>query len=279
MGVGEDACGDPAEERRAERRPLLRRSAFQRQVEDGGDDPEPEVAPRPAAGTRADAGSTPSRRRSSRESRSPNATPSSTARTSAPRLWRSERPAKAARALGSTCGVRSPARYGRNVSPSTPGGHGSASATTFSGGSPCATTPRSQPSDPAAESITPIACQPPDTAWQNAWTRPSGSAAKPGSAAKTTPEVPSTTESGPGPTTPTPSAPAAWSPAPAATGTPSAVWPETAGDSSAVGSHSRGISSASMTSSLQARAATSKSSVPDASATSVACSPVSRRRM
>ena len=84
------------------------------------------------------------------------------------------------------------------MSPSTPGGHGSASATTFSGGSPGATTPRSQPSEPAAESITPIACQPPGTAWQKACTRPSGSAAKPGSAAKTTPEVPSTTESGPG---------------------------------------------------------------------------------
>ena len=68
--------------------------------------------------------------------------------------------------------------------------------------------------------MTPIACQVPGTAWQKTCRRACGSETKLGSAVKTTPEVPSTTESGPGSTTPTPSAPAAWSPAPAATGTP-----------------------------------------------------------
>ncbi len=81
-------------------------------------------------------------------------------------------------------------------------------------------TSRSQAREPAAESITPIACQPPGTAWQNACTRASGSAWKPGSAASTTPEVPSTTETGPGRSIPTPSAAADWSPEPAATGIP-----------------------------------------------------------
>src|SRR4029453_6907519 len=124
---------------------------------------------------------------------------------------------------------------GRNVSPSAPGAHGSASATSLSDGSPGATTWRSHASEPAAESLTPIACQPSGTAWENACTRPSGSAAKSGSDAKTTPEVPSTTESGPGRSTPTPSAPAAWSPAPAATGRPSEVCPAEPGDSRALG--------------------------------------------
>ena len=40
----------------------------------------------------------------------PKATPSSTARTSAPRLWRWLTPENAPRASGSACGVRSPAR-------------------------------------------------------------------------------------------------------------------------------------------------------------------------
>ena len=121
-------------------------------------------------------------------------------------------------------------------------------------------------------------CQPPGTAWQKACTRACGSAMKPSEAAKTTPDVPSTTDAGPGRSTPTPSAPAAWSPAPAATGMPSAVTPLTSGDSSARGSHAGSTSSASTTASLQRRPATSNSSVPEASATSVACSPHSRSR-
>ena len=54
-------------------------------------------------------------------------------------------------------------------------------------------------SEPAADSITPIACHAPGTAWQNACTRPCGSAANRSSAANTTPDVPSTTDTGPGP--------------------------------------------------------------------------------
>ena len=128
-------------------------------------------------------------------------------------------------------------------------------------------------------SITPIACHVSGTAWQNACTRASGSAANSGSAVNTTPEVPSTTDSGsPACVTPTPSAPAAWSPAPAATGMPSLVSPDTSADSSARGSHSAGTPSASHTSSLQVRRATSNSSVPDASATSIARSPHSFSR-
>ena len=63
---------------------------------------------------------------------------------------------------------------------------------------PGASRSRSHCSDPAAESITPIACHWPGTAWQNAWTRARGSDANAGSAAKTTPEVPITIDSGPG---------------------------------------------------------------------------------
>src|SRR3954452_22325454 len=93
-----------------------------------------------------------------------------------------------------------------------------------------------------------------------------------------TPDVPSTTDTGPGRSTPTPSAPAPWSPAPAATGTPSGVVPVTTGDSSARGSQLASTSSADSTWSLQLRAPTSNQSVPDASVTSVARSPDSPSR-
>ena len=139
---------------------------------------------------------------------------------SAGRPCSSPRPVNAARACGSACGVRSPERYGRNSTPSAPGSTSSASARSSSYATSGANVSRNQRSEPAAESITPIACQVPGTAWQKTWRRASGSGAYAGSAAKTTPEVPRTTESGPGPATPTPSAPAAWSPAPAATGVP-----------------------------------------------------------
>src|SRR5204863_451621 len=94
----------------------------------------------------------------------------------------------------------------------------------------------------------------------------SGSGRYTSSGAKTTPDVPSTTESTPGRTAPTPTAPACWSPAP-----PVAV------DSFTGGSHSPGIPSASQTSSLHRRPATSKSSVPDSSAARATTSPVGDR--
>ena len=103
-------------------------------------------------------GSTPSSRSSSSESRSPNATPSSTARTSAPRSCRSVRPTNAPRASGSACGVRSPARYGWKSRPSAAG----RPALRLARRAPRTArrpTSRSQRSEPAAESITPIACQ------------------------------------------------------------------------------------------------------------------------
>ena len=101
------------------------------------------------------------------------------------------------RASGSACGVRSPVRYGRNVSPSVPAGHASAAAVKSSYPTPGAIVLRSHCSDPAADSITPIACQAPGTAWQNACTRPSGSAANRSRAANTTPDVPSATDTRP----------------------------------------------------------------------------------
>ena len=61
------------------------------------------------------------------------------------------------------------------------------------------------------------------------------------SPASTTPDVPRTTDSGPGPVMPAPTAAAAWSPAPAATGTPSSA-PTASGLSASSGSHDAGIS-------------------------------------
>jgi len=50
LHVGEDACGDSSQERRAERSALLRRRALERQLENGRHDSKPELAPGPATG-------------------------------------------------------------------------------------------------------------------------------------------------------------------------------------------------------------------------------------
>ncbi len=164
------------------------------------------------------------------------------------------------------------------MSPSTPGGHCAASASSSSNEAPPVTS-RSQRSDPAADRITPIANQRSGAAWHDACRRPPGSAAYAGSALSTTPEVPSTTDTGPGRTAPTPTAPAPWSPAPAATGTPAGVAPVTATDSSTRGSHDRVDARARRARDRSSeRDATSNHSVPEASVTSVADSPHSRSR-
>ena len=118
-------------------------------------------------------------------------------------------------------------------------------------------------SEPAADSITPIACHVPGTAWQNACTRASRSAAKPRQRREDDARRPehdremtrrrhADTERG-------------------GRLVARAGAPGTSGDSYAGGSHSPGSSSASTDLvAPPSRCATSKSSVPDASATSIA---------
>ena len=65
-----------------------------------------------------------------------------------------------------------------------------------------------------------MTCHLPRTAWQNVWTRPSGSIWTSSAKAKTTPEVPSVAEMTPARTMPFPTAPAAWSPPPPTMGRP-----------------------------------------------------------
>ena len=55
--------------------------------------------------------------------------------------------------------------------PPAPAGTASASAMSASNGTPGANVSRAHCSEPAAESITPMACQAPGTAWQNTCTR------------------------------------------------------------------------------------------------------------
>ena len=86
-------------------------------------------------------------------------------------------------------------RYGRNSSPSAPGGTSTASSTSSSNPTPGAIASRYQRRLPAADSITPIRCQRPGTAWQKACSLPSGSTVGPSVEAKTTPEVPREWES------------------------------------------------------------------------------------
>ena len=93
MHVGPHPAGHAAEQRRAVGRALLDGDPLQRQLEHGGDDLQPLLAAR-AAARRAAAlrRRAPSPATRSSESRSPQATPSSTARTSAPRSWRIDSP-------------------------------------------------------------------------------------------------------------------------------------------------------------------------------------------
>ena len=67
-------------------------------------------------------GDSPSSWRIDSESRSAKQTPSSTARVRCARVCARLSPRNAPRADASRCGVRSPCRYGRNVTPSAPGG-------------------------------------------------------------------------------------------------------------------------------------------------------------
>ena len=97
-------AGDAAQQRRAEGRALVHGRALQRQLQHRRDDPQPQLAARAAAaGERRRPRST-SAHAGRRQSRSPQATPSSTARTSAPRSWRSARPGERAARVG--VGVR-----------------------------------------------------------------------------------------------------------------------------------------------------------------------------
>ena len=232
--VAPEPAGDAAEQRRAVGRALLDGQPLQRDLEHRGDDLQPQLAARAAAGHAA---ALAARRTRSKESRSPQATPSSTARTSAPRSWRISRPVNAPRASGSACGVRSPVRYGRNVRPSAPGSHALGLGGQLG---ELAADDAAQPgaASPAAESITPIWCQAPGTAWQKAWTRACGSARYSGSAAKTTPRGAHRDQSGPGRSTPD-AEPARGLVARAGRDgdARSRVRPETSGDSSTVGSH------------------------------------------
>ena len=120
---------------------------------------------------------------------------------------------------------RRPRRRGRRTTPRAPGGRGTTAASR------------------RRRASRPWRATPPAPRGRTCGARPAGSGRYSGSTANTTPDVPSTIESGPGAVTPTPSAAAAQSPAPA-----------TSGDSSTGGSHSGGMSSAASTSSDQRRA-------------------------
>ena len=120
--VGPRAARDAAEQRGAVGRALLDHRALERQLEHRGDDPQPQLRARAAA---RDAAALRRRRRARAAGRASRAArrrrPRAPRGSSAPRSWRSDRPVNEPRASGSACGVRSPARYGRNVSPSAPG--------------------------------------------------------------------------------------------------------------------------------------------------------------
>ena len=93
-------------------------------------------------------------------------------------------------------------------------------------------TPASQASEAAAESMTPIWCQRPGKAWQNACTADAGAGAKLSVARNMTPDVPSERNASPGAMAPRPMALAAQSPAPPAT-TTSAAMPQRLANSGA----------------------------------------------
>ena len=279
LHVGEDACSDSAEQRRAERRALLRRRALERQLEHGRDDPRARARcarrrrTRGRLGLHAD--------RTEELERVPQA------ERHALEHGADERAAVVAereagegrtRASGSTCGVRSPARYGQERQP-------------LDTRRPRAR-PRRQPRREARRG------QPPRAASRASRRR---RASPPSRASRPGPRGRRNARARPG-RRQTPAAPRRRLPMCRARPTegrggrlrlrarrpPGHLRPrppevrQRSGrepvDSSAAGSQSVGISSPSRTSPLQRRCRTSKSRVPEASATSVACSPASRSR-
>ena len=210
----------------------------------------------------------------------------------------SVRPVNAPRAVGLGTGQRSPASVGTNATPSQPGGTAPASRSRSActeqpsaiarASASRATVSRNHRMLPPALSITLIRCQRPGSAWQKAWSAPSGEARNESQAAKSTPLVPRFAESVPGAAMPAPTAAAAWSPAPATSGIPAGrpscaaaagdSRSTTSGDSWHAGTCAGSIPRSRSMSALHRRLATSKYSVPLASAASVARAPPSRRR-
>ena len=120
--VGEHAGAHAREQRGAERGARVGRRALERQVEHGGDDPHPQVAARAAAREAADRRLARRARAAARASRAGRRRRPPSPRARARRGRGAARgPVNAPRASGSACGVRSPARYGANSRPSTPG--------------------------------------------------------------------------------------------------------------------------------------------------------------
>ena len=171
-------------------------------------------------------GDSPSSWRIESESRSAKQTPSSTARVMCARVCARLSPRNAPRIDASRCGVRSPWRYGRKVTPSAPGGMRSASALSRSFASPVAMRSRAswsryQANAPPAESTTPIRYQVSGTTWQKVWARSPGSTRGCAVGASTVPDVPQLATASPGAIAPTPAAPHALSAPPPTTGVPS----------------------------------------------------------
>ena len=179
-------------------------------------------APPPTATTSS--ASTFKRRISSSESRSAKATPSNTARTRCPLSCPACIPANTPRAFESACGVRSPVRYGKNVSPSAPGGMRAASAisSSYDGGTPPGPNiaRRNHASAAPADRTTPIWYHVLSTAWLNRCNRIPGSTRGRSIGASIVPDVPMEACIAPCSTTPEPTAAAALSAPPPTTGMP-----------------------------------------------------------
>ena len=279
--VWPDAGRDAAEDRGAERGALVDRDALERQLEHRGDDREPQLAARATAGHAPE-------RRARRRARAIRSSESRKPERDALEHGAHERAAIVAQRQP---GERRRERRGRRAACARRRGRGGTSAprcrrarltppsVRASYGVPGAIVSRSQRSEPAADSITPIACQAPGTAWQNACTRPAPSAANASQRGEHDPRRAERDRQRPRPVDA--DAERARRLVARARGHRHAVGrvPRDRPGSRAPAAANRGSSSSAVsTSSLQRRAATSSSSVPDASETSVACSPHRRSR-
>ena len=211
---GHSAGADAGEDRRAVRGAFFGRHGLDRVAVDGRLNLAPQRATARRRRRRARARpARRARRKSSNVSRRLNATPSSTARTTWPRVWLAARPTSAARTSGSQCGVRSPIRYGAQSTPSAPGGTRSASAVMSSIRRVARARPATDRAASAATGRRP-ASRPSRASGRESRDRtcgcvPSRSSAGRSVAAKTTPDVPIVTLTAPGRVMPMPTAPAA----------------------------------------------------------------------
>jgi len=169
--VREDTVCHAREESRTIRRPFLDDRELEREAEHGGDDLQPETAAGATAGNSALLGLDAEMPQEFEGVAQAVGDALQNCADESTSIMAKREAGEGATRVRVGMGSSFAWRYGRNVRPSTPALQLLASAVSSSKDVPGASASRSQRSEPAAFSITPIASHVSGTAWQKAWTR------------------------------------------------------------------------------------------------------------